>query len=108
IKHMFRRQKEQIFKDLTGKIVFITGPRQVGKTWLALDIAREFKYPVYLNYDRFEDRRIIENEGWLGSTDFIILDELHKMPDWKRFLKGVFDTRKQGLKIAVTGSARLD
>lgn len=106
--HMFRKQKDQILKDITNKIVFITGPRQVGKTWLSMNIAEKFKNSVYLNYDRFEDRKIIETEGWLPNTEFLILDELHKMPDWNQYLKGVFDTKKPKLKILVTISARLD
>jgi len=39
---MERQQKQQIMNDLKKKMVFITGPRQVGKTWLAKDIARLF------------------------------------------------------------------
>jgi predicted AAA+ superfamily ATPase len=105
---MERSRKSQILKDLDSKIVFITGSRQVGKTWLALDIAKNFKRPVYLNYDNAGDRKIIKNESWLLSTDLLILDEIHKMPNWKQYLKGIFDTKTDTLKILVTGSARLD
>ena len=105
---MNRRRKNQILKDLDSKIIFLTGPRQVGKTWLARDIAREFARPVYLNYDSRGDREIIEKEAWLASTDFLVFDEIHKMPDWKTYIKGVFDTKPANLKILITGSARLE
>jgi predicted AAA+ superfamily ATPase len=80
----------------------------VGKTYLAKDIAGRFAHPVYLNYDRREDREIIRKEAWLQSTDLLVLDELHKMPDWKNYIKGVFDTKAAHLRIIVTGSTRLD
>ncbi len=105
---MYRKQIEQIKKDLNKKMVFIVGPRQVGKTWLAKEIGKEYKNTVYLNYDRLEDRKIIKNEQWLLSTELLILDELHKMINWKNFLKGVYDTKNERLKILVTGSARLE
>ncbi|MBI5524993.1 MAG: ATP-binding protein [Deltaproteobacteria bacterium] len=105
---MERLQKAQILKDLEKKLVFLVGPRQVGKTWLAKDIGAGFGKTVYLNYDSLSDRKIIKKEAWLKNTELLILDELHKMPRWKNFLKGVFDTRTPGMRILVTGSARLD
>ena len=105
---MRRIQSDYIFKDLSKKMVFLVGPRQAGKTWLAKEIAKLFQHPVYLNYDRREDRTIIQSEGWLESTDLLIIDELHKMPRWKQYIKGVFDTKPQHTAILVTGSARLD
>lgn len=103
-----RKQTDSIIKDLKKKIVFIVGPRQVGKTWLAMEVGKHFNNMTYLNYDSFEDRQIIKEESWLQSTELLILDELHKMPGWKNYLKGVFDTKPKNLKILVTGSARLD
>lgn len=105
---MERLQTERIIHDLSKKIVFLVGPRQVGKTWLAKQIGTRFEYTVYLNYDHAPDRELIKTESWLEKTELLILDELHKMPQWKNYLKGVYDTKPSHLKIIVTGSARLD
>lgn len=105
---MQRIQTSHIIKDLSKKMVLIAGPRQVGKTFLAKQIAEEFQNPIYLNYDNVVDREIIHNQAWLESTDLLILDELHKMPLWKNYLKGIYDTKTPNLHILVTGSTRLD
>jgi predicted AAA+ superfamily ATPase len=105
---MLRIQKAYLLKDLEKKLVFLVGPRQVGKTWLAKDIASEFSNSVYLNYDKAADRKIMYAASWLESTDLLILDELHKMPDWKNYIKGIYDTKLDRLRILVTGSSRLD
>jgi predicted AAA+ superfamily ATPase len=105
---MERYQKKAILRDLQKKMVLLAGPRQAGKTTLAKEIADEFKSAVYLNYDSAGDRKLIKNESWLPSNDLIILDEIHKMPKWKNYLKGVYDTKQSHQKILVTGSARLE
>lgn len=105
---MNRIQIPYIIKDLNKKMVLIAGPRQVGKTFVAKQIAKEFKHSVYLNYDNSLDKKIILDQAWLENTELLILDELHKMPEWKNYLKGVYDTKPLHLRILVTGSARLD
>lgn len=105
---MKRPQKQNILNDLSKKMVLLVGPRQSGKTWLAKDIAKEFQNSVYLNYDQLIDQKIIHDQSWLPSTDLLIFDELHKMPGWKNYLKGVFDTKPDSMRLLVTGSARLD
>lgn len=105
---MYRKQIEQIIKDLDKKMVFIVGPRQVGKTWLAKEVGQKFSNAIYYNYDRAEDRDIIKKELWPRETDLLILDELHKMKGWKNYLKGIYDTKEDNLHILVTGSARLN
>jgi len=105
---MKRMQKKRIINDLDRKMVFLVGPRQAGKTWLAKDVLSEYEAGVYLNYDQVVDRKIIHNQAWLPSTQLLVLDELHKMPDWKNYLKGLYDTKSEHTKILVTGSARLD
>lgn len=105
---MKRFQFNQIIKDLDKKMVFIVGPRQVGKTWLSKEIGKNFVRTTYLNYDSFEDRDIIHSKTWPRNSDLIIFDELHKMAAWKNYLKGIYDTKNENLKILVTGSARLD
>jgi uncharacterized protein len=105
---MRRKQKKLILQDLKKKMVFLVGPRQVGKTYLAKEIAKEYKHPLYLNYDVLIDKKTILAAKWLPETDLVIFDELHKMPKWKNYLKGVFDVHPEGMHILVTGSARLE
>lgn len=105
---MERYQKQAILRDLQKKMVLLAGPRQAGKTTLAKEIAQEFSSFAYLNYDSLEGRQVIEKESWLPSVELIILDEIHKMPKWKSYLKGLYDTKKPHQKILVTRSARLE
>jgi uncharacterized protein len=105
---MEREQEKLILRDLQKKMVLITGPRQVGKTYLANQISAHYQNPVYLNHDSYSDREIIRKEAWSPDADLLILDEIHKMPDWKTRLKGIYDTRNESQHLLVTGSARLE
>jgi uncharacterized protein len=95
----------QVRRDLARKMVFVAGPRQVGKTTLARSLpgARA----GYLSWDVPADReRILRGE--LPPGRMWAFDEIHKYRAWRRFLKGVYDARPRGQRILVTGSARLD
>jgi predicted AAA+ superfamily ATPase len=103
-----RAQTKAVLRDLDKKMVLLSGPRQVGKSFLARALMAGFRAPRYLNYDSAQDRGVIIDESWPGDTDLLILDELHKLPRWKSYLKGVYDTRRPHLRLLVTGSARLE
>jgi predicted AAA+ superfamily ATPase len=95
----------QVQADLRRKMVFVAGPRQVGKTTLARSLPGAAK--GYLNWDVAEHReRILRGE--LPGGRLWVFDEIHKYRSWRNFLKGLYDGRRAGQRILVTGSARLD
>ncbi len=95
----------QIEADLGRKMVFIAGPRQVGKTTMGLSVPRA--EAGYLNWDIAEHReKILRRELPPGSIWFF--DEIHKYRSWRNYLKGLYDGKPASQKILVTGSARLD
>lgn len=100
-----------IRKDLDRKMVFLSGPRQAGKSTLARMLAEDashFPQARLLNWDVASDRRVILAQSWPHQSRLVVLDELHKMKNWKPWLKGVFDGRPEGQSLLITGSARLD
>jgi predicted AAA+ superfamily ATPase len=95
----------QVRRDLARKMVFIAGPRQVGKTTLARNLDRGKS--GYLNWDIAADReRILKGE--LPTAKLWLFDEIHKYRRWRNYLKGLYDGRPRGQRILVTGSGRLD
>ncbi|MBT0654202.1 ATP-binding protein [Geomobilimonas luticola] len=105
---MKRYLSDTIHSDLGKKMVLLTGPRQVGKTTLAKELMAGYQRPQYLNWDVVDDRRVLIAQTWSPRPDLLVFDEIHKMSDWKLFLKGVFDGRTPGQAILVTGSARME
>lgn len=105
---MKRYLSSTILSDLGKKMVLLTGPRQVGKTTLAKELMASYRHPQYLNWDVADDRRILLGQSWSPRADMLVFDEIHKMPNWKSYLKGVFDGRTEGQAILVTGSARME
>lgn len=101
---MHRYNEEPLKKDLIDKIVMLSGPRQVGKTTLSKQLTPSF---VYLNFDSANDRNIMRNEEWDRDVPLVIFDELHKMKNWKAWIKGIYDTEGIPPSLLVTGSARI-
>lgn len=98
-----------ILDDLKSKMVFVGGPRQVGKTTLAQAILSEhFPSGRYLNWDFDEDRRDILEKKWRHNDPLLVFDELHKYPRWKSWIKGIYDVSREHHSFLITGSARLD
>ncbi|MBW2575641.1 MAG: ATP-binding protein [Deltaproteobacteria bacterium] len=98
-----------ILDDLKRKMVFVGGPRQVGKTTLAKAVLSG-NYPDgrYFNWDFDEDRQDILRKRWSTDNPLLIFDELHKLPKWKGWIKGIYDVSHDLHSFLITGSARLD
>ncbi|MGK5084491.1 AAA family ATPase [Bdellovibrionota bacterium FG-1] len=80
-----------IKKDLEKKMIFMGGPRQVGKTTLATSFLKDFYdgHPAYLNWDNELSRRIIKKGDWPKDQPLIIFDEIHKRKGWQSLVKGI-------------------
>lgn len=104
--HFIRYLDNQIYSDLKDRMVFIGGPRQVGKTTAAKKFLKENS--MYLTWDNLEDRELIKKHKIDTNKETLVLDEIHKYVRWRTFLKGFYDKYKDHIKIIVTGSSRLD
>lgn len=104
---MKRYLDDRVQADLAQKMVFLTGPRQVGKTTLSQQLIDQ-QGGQYLNYDVPADRALMRKQLWNPQAPLLVLDEIHKMAGWKAWLKGVYDGKAARQQLLVTGSARLD
>ena len=118
IKRIYTSVIKEHFKN-HRQMIFLSGPRQAGKTTVSL-MAKEFTSQFsYLNWDNLDHRKIVlegvESVASFAGLDrltleepIIVFDEIHKYSKWKTFLKGFFDTYKEKVKIIITGSSLLD
>ena len=102
---MKRYLEKYIQEDLDKKIILLTGPRQTGKTTLSKMLKKTFDY---FNFDNMNDRLSLQEKSWDRSKPLVVFDELHKLKNWKSWLKGVYDTEGIPPAMLVTGSAKLD
>jgi len=118
---MYRIYQEVIRAHLSKlrQMIFLMGPRQVGKTTLSRVAAEEWPVHFYFSWDNAAERllflegseAIAEQAGLkelAQDKPILIFDEIHKFGKWKNFLKGFFDEYEKIVKIIVTGSARLN
>lgn len=106
-----RRYLEKVIKkDLQEKMVFVGGPRQVGKTTMSLHIlgSKDESHPAYLNWDIPRVQRSLVKGEFPADQNLVILDEIHKYKSWRNLVKGFYDGHKSRTKFLITGSARLD
>jgi predicted AAA+ superfamily ATPase len=96
VRNLRRYLASQVERDARKKMAFVAGPRQVGKTTLALALPGVAEHR----------ERILKRE--LPPGGLWIFDEIHKYRSWRNYLKGPYDGRRAGQRIVVTGSARLD
>ncbi len=116
---MIRRNIED-FADIVlrkyEKMLFISGPRQSGKTTFAKSILENYSQGKYFSWDIIEDqKKLIKNPYFFQSENrntmkkfLVIFDEIHKYHNWKNYLKGAYDGYSNEFMFIVTGSGRLD
>ncbi len=113
-----QRQIESYIDDpelITNKMVFLSGPRQIGKTTFSKHMLSQAYQGHYYNWDNPSIRRAYNENPFFFMQDInpaqpslIVFDEIHKRQQWKDILKGAFDSIEHRHRIFVTGSARLN
>lgn len=104
-----RYLKKTMEEFLEKKMVFLGGPRQVGKTTLCLSFLEnpDVQNPAYLNWDEAQSRALLR-KGQIPNAPLVVIDEIHKFKLWRQLIKGFYDKNKGHQNYLITGSARLD
>ncbi len=119
---MIKRHLEAIAfsPDFGRQMRFIAGPRQSGKTTLAMRCLKTFHCSdLYYNWDNrkvlddyLEDNHFFAKDIYKNRSrkqiKWLCLDEIHKFPKWKNTLKDFYDHYWEEISFIITGSAKLD
>ncbi len=95
IERSHRKSVEEALENQAG--VVLLGPRQVGKTTLAQDIA-ESRDAVYLDMERTADRQVLEEPDLYLDEQvgrLVVIDEVQLLPDLFGALRGQIDRRRR-------------
>ena len=108
-----RLQKNNIIKSLLSfPVVALMGPRQVGKTTLAKELAQEYgRSVIYLDLELSSDlNRLQSPELYLRehADSLIIIDEIQRMPELFPLLRALVDQRRTPGRFMILGSASPD
>jgi len=98
------------------QMIFLSGPRQAGKTTFSKEIAKTFTNSVYFSWDILENKKTLMTDPAFfekmnrkdESPPLVIFDEIHKYKNWKNYIKGIYDQFFQSYKFLVLGSGSLD
>jgi predicted AAA+ superfamily ATPase len=116
MEYKFKRKfEDSIKKDFSkGKIIIISGPRQVGKTTLVEHILKEHDNILSLNADNPNDRSMLEGrdfdflDNFIADRDIIFIDEAQKIEEVGNTLKLLVDNYGKKKQIIATGSSSLN
>ena len=92
-------------------VVAILGPRQCGKSTLAKRIVSSRKKSVYLDLELESDLRKIEDpELFLSGQEdkLVCIDEIQRMTDLFKSLRGIIDLKRKNGRFLILGSASRD
>lgn len=113
---MIPRHAQALIDDALARqaAVAVIGPRQVGKTTLALEIAQS-RPAIYLDLEAMGDREKLSDPVLFLSQhvdELVVLDEIHRMPALFEALRGIIDAgRRSGHRTGrflILGSASID
>lgn len=105
--------------DHLEQMLFLVGPRQVGKTTLGKLASQLTDRFLYLNWDNVDDKMrimegpkalitLLQTEAMQSNKAYLVLDEFHKYKKWRIYIKGLYDSYKSSVNILLTGSAKLN